>query len=309
MSQIPHPPQIPEPQKRSNLVFLEIVGLGSLWLMMSLVIIWQCGTKFLLYIYHLCQANWEALSYYMPASWRSIIPVLAIIILGRGIFLIAVRLRATRKFTRTLALSQRPLPPRLVRLMEQVELKPHELVCFETPAVWAFSLGAWRPQVWLSTGLLALLDDEELLAVLQHETHHCRQRDPLRRLISRLIGDIFFFAPLLCRLVDHSHLAQEMAADASVIAKMGDTIPLASALHKLLTVPAPPISGRVVAMSQINITERRILALVSPEQRLRWQFSLLRWGSTLLLVCFLFGLIFLPEPMAQETVMTCLPTI
>ena len=44
----------------------------------------------------------------------------------------------------------------------------------------AFVLGWLRPRIYVGRGLLAQLDDDEVLAVVRHEEHHRRTRAPLR---------------------------------------------------------------------------------------------------------------------------------
>lgn len=294
-----------DPQKRADLRFVEIIGLGSLWLLVSLAVVWGHVGEFFRYIYYICQLSWGHIAQHLPSGIYLIIPLFMVIILGRGIVLFVVRLWATQKFSRTLTLFQVSSPPRLCALAHRAGLGEDSLVCFEASVARAFSLGIWHPRIWLSTGLLALLTDEELVAVLQHEAHHCRQRDPLRLLITRLISDIFFFIPVLRNLADYNHLAQEMAADARAIKVMGDTLPLASALHKLLTRPDAPLPAAGIAISQLNITERRILALVSPGQHQRWQPSLVHWLFSLGLTILLLGSISLSRPTIRQTTFTC----
>ena len=285
-------------QRKSNLKFVEILGLGGLWLCLSLGLIWHYAHDTGVYIYQLCQTSLTALLDHLPGDWLVLVPLTVIIVLGRGLVLLHLRLRATRRFRQTLALAQVPRSARLDSLLQQAGLPLGVVVCFESSVAQAFSLGIWRPQIWVSTALLALLDNEELLAVLHHEAHHCRQRDPLRLLVSRLISDSFFFVPFMRRLLDDSRLAQEMVADAVAIARTGTPLPLASALHKLLTKSSTPPPNRWLVISQINITERRILALVSPEKYTRWPLSLLGWGVGM-------GLIYLimlnNAPLAEST--------
>lgn len=94
----------------------------------------------------------------------------------------------------------------------------------------AFCAGFLRPRVYLSTGALIALDDEELQAVLAHELHHLRRRDPLRLLMARAVGDAFFFLPALGQLSQRYAALAEMAADDAAVAAVADRSVLASAL-------------------------------------------------------------------------------
>jgi hypothetical protein len=55
-------------------------------------------------------------------------------------------------------------------------------------SVFAFCLGLVSPRIYVSEGLLQLLDAHELAAVLHHEAAHLRRRDPLRLFLSELLG-------------------------------------------------------------------------------------------------------------------------
>jgi len=60
----------------------------------------------------------------------------------------------------------------------------YRLLDAEEPAV--FTLGWWRPRVYVSSGLLSGCSSEELAIILVHEQAHRRRRDNLRILIGRV---------------------------------------------------------------------------------------------------------------------------
>jgi beta-lactamase regulating signal transducer with metallopeptidase domain len=61
------------------------------------------------------------------------------------------------------------------------------------------AIGCFRPVVLLPPGLLAKLDDEQLLAVLVHECAHVIRRDSLMALYQRLLSAFLWFHPLARR--------------------------------------------------------------------------------------------------------------
>ncbi|HLF76679.1 MAG TPA: M56 family metallopeptidase [Dehalococcoidia bacterium] len=122
----------------------------------------------------------------------------------------------------------------------------------------ALTVGYWTPQVILSSGLLAALDEAELEAVFHHEMAHVARRDPLRTLIADCCRTGLPFIPVVSYLVDRFRTRKELEADAAAIESMGSPLPLASALAKILTtMPTPPPFG--VGLSP---TEARIDALL-----------------------------------------------
>jgi Zn-dependent protease with chaperone function len=95
----------------------------------------------------------------------------------------------------------------------------------------AFCAGLLRPRVHLSTGAVAMLSEAELAAVVAHERHHVRRRDPLRLFLVRTVADALFVLPALPRLAERYAALVELGADdAAVAANGGDAAPLASAL-------------------------------------------------------------------------------
>jgi Peptidase family M48 len=95
----------------------------------------------------------------------------------------------------------------------------------------AFCAGYLRPTVYISQGALELLSDDELEAVLAHEHHHRRLRDPLRFACGRILGGALFFVPALRVLFRRYADVTELNADsAAVRTAAGGRAALASAL-------------------------------------------------------------------------------
>ena len=99
------------------------------------------------------------------------------------------------------------------------------------PRPQAFCAGYLRPRVYVSQAALDLLSDAQLGAVLAHEQHHRRMRDPLRLACGRVLSQALFFVPALRALFGrYSELAELNADDAAVRARAGGRAALASAL-------------------------------------------------------------------------------
>lgn len=135
------------------------------------------------------------------------------------------------------------------RFLEQLEivgrLDGHptvEVIAGSRPE--AFCAGYLRPTVYISKGALESLTLAELEAVLAHEHHHTRARDPLRFAVGRILTQALFFVPVLRPLFGRDADLAELNADgAAVRASNGRQGPLASALL-LFDASAPPgVSG------------------------------------------------------------------
>ncbi len=84
---------------------------------------------------------------------------------------------------------------------------------FEDARPLAFCAGLLRPRVYVSSGAVALLDEPALNAVLEHERHHARRRDPLRLASGRVLAHALFFLPGYRALVDRQQRLAELSAD------------------------------------------------------------------------------------------------
>jgi Zn-dependent protease with chaperone function len=81
----------------------------------------------------------------------------------------------------------------------------------------AFCAGLLSPRVYVTTSAVASLDDAALRAVLAHERHHARRRDPLRLATGRVLARALFFLPGLGDLVERQRALAELSADESAI--------------------------------------------------------------------------------------------
>jgi hypothetical protein len=91
----------------------------------------------------------------------------------------------------------------------------HGALLIADPQPRAFCAGLLRPRVYVSTGAVAMLDDQALDAVLAHERHHARRRDPLRFAVGRVLIRALFFVPELEDLVERQRALAELSADES----------------------------------------------------------------------------------------------
>ena len=117
---------------------------------------------------------------------------------------------------------------------------------------WALAAGLSRPQIVVSSGLVALLDDEELDAVLCHELLHISRRDLWWTLICGVLRDLTWFLPTTRIFYRAMREEQEIACDDRLVGA-SRRLALASALVRVrqMTRTRPP-------------TPRGALGLISP---------------------------------------------
>ncbi|MBE0713573.1 MAG: M56 family metallopeptidase [Candidatus Aminicenantes bacterium] len=113
---------------------------------------------------------------------------------------------------------------------------------FEDHLPLAFTAGFLKPRVFISTKLVDILDEKELRAVILHESHHQRSKDPLKGLVVSFISDFLFFLPVSGFLKKTFHLTSELTADAYSINSQVDPLDLVSSLLKVQKLNGPAAS-------------------------------------------------------------------
>jgi len=93
----------------------------------------------------------------------------------------------------------------------------------------AFCAGLACPHIFVSTAAARVLARAELDAVVTHEAHHARRREPLRLLLVGVLRDALFFIPALRDAERRYAALAEVAADEAAVRRAGPE-PLAAAL-------------------------------------------------------------------------------
>jgi hypothetical protein len=162
---------------------------------------------------------------------------------------------ATHRFNHRVRRSPMPLPPRLIILGGELGIVDRlTYLAWAEPAACCF--GFLRPRVAVTAGLLARVDDEELLAVLSHERHHLRRHDPLRYLVLHALTRAAFMFPVAPSLRQRKEARIELAADRAALA-VAPREALAGALLAVLHTTPVPVPGA----AGLTATEARIAQL------------------------------------------------
>jgi beta-lactamase regulating signal transducer with metallopeptidase domain len=164
--------------------------------------------------------------------------VLAIVPIG---FLIAAAVQSTRQLYRQRTATQRLLaslgptmqPPAAVAALAS-RLEIDDLLTVRAgPLPTIFCHGLLRPRICMTTGLLDLLDEDELHAALRHERHHARRHDPARLVVARTLLAAISFLPGAETMLERFLFVSEMAADDAAGVEIEQRLALASAILKL----------------------------------------------------------------------------
>ncbi|AZB41604.1 M56 family peptidase [Bacillus sp. FJAT-42376] len=128
----------------------------------------------------------------------------------------------------------------------------------------AFTAGFLKPVIVLSSGLLQLLNEKELEAVIYHEQFHQLQKDPLKKCILQFIAGTLWYIPIFKWWKKHYELSKEVLADRWAIQATGGIADLSHALLKMMKHGKKQRSSFTVSINQTAINYR-IMHLLDPE--------------------------------------------
>lgn len=130
----------------------------------------------------------------------------------------------------------------------------------------AFTVGWFRPRIFVARSLAGLLAPRELAAVMAHEGAHVLRRDPLRLSVLRFFACTLFWIPALKRLA--ADMADEAEVQADDRAAGSDPLVLASAILSVAQWEQQPsrLAG-TVGFSRPDILERRVRRLAGESPR------------------------------------------
>ncbi len=259
-------------QRAANSMLLALLGIGVLLILLLIATLAMFAETLLPHLVEFCLMAWEALS--VQVAYRLMFLGLVVLVLSLLGFLLRLgwNARATEHQVQLL-LAKKVLPPaRLANSLEKLGLT-EDVDTVAAPIPTAFCYGKRAPRILVTTGLVELLSEQELLSVLAHEKYHRMQHDPFKILLVRALRDALVFLPLARDLFENYLVLQEIAADQVALRTGATRESLASALLKLLHVP----TLRDLSVSAYTPLGVRVQHLANPERSFVFHFS---WRRT-----------------------------
>jgi beta-lactamase regulating signal transducer with metallopeptidase domain len=180
------------------------------------LICWTSGLKVHGYASATCGSRAALVGY---QNW---IPAVAILLLFAatlvgGIATFVVQWVRTKKALRQFGVQVRG-PANLLQL--ETDLGIRIRVC-DDGRCFCCCAGFLSPVVLISSGMLEILDEAQLAAVLAHESGHVHRRDPARALAVRCAANALFYIPLARHLSKRALIASELGADSVAVQVAG----------------------------------------------------------------------------------------
>jgi hypothetical protein len=119
--------------------------------------------------------------------------------------------------------------------------------------------GYLKPRIIISSAMLDILNEDQLAAVLAHETAHAKRRDPARAVAVRVAANMMCYFPLARTLARRSLVASEIGADDWAASAVGHTA-LVGALASVIGRIRPAL-GSASELSALDSLDVRIEAL------------------------------------------------
>ncbi len=166
---------------------------------------------------------------------------IGVILLGLGLLGTTVLTRGIGSLNRQVSGWRRLL--RTLQIGSARVVATERVLIIDSVRMHAFCAGLVRPRIYLSAAAANQLTEAQLAAVVAHEAHHARRRDPLRILLLTVLGDALFFLPSLVRLRQRYVELAEIAADQAALDAVDDPSHLAAALLQFGDCEAPGVVG------------------------------------------------------------------
>lgn len=128
------------------------------------------------------------------------------------------------------------------------------VACVQGSAPAALCVGVIHPRILVTPGIIERLRDHELDAVLLHEQHHARRRDPLRRAILGAAADVYFYLPVLRWWWERQLAQSELAADRVAIEQLGPRA-VASALWRVGSGTCPKGAAAFSGAAELRVAQ------------------------------------------------------
>lgn len=177
------------------------------------------------------------------------------------------------------------------RHFDALATRQHGYFLLEAEEPVVFTLGWWRPRVYVSRGMQKRCSPKELAVILDHEEAHRRRRDNLRLLLGRIFG-ITLPRPL-CQVLQHDlQLLSEQACDFASAGRHG-AFPVAETLvhvGRILHRASQPKQGLGFNGSDLG---HRVHALLAFDQRR----SLKSWHLRAIAVLMAIALLSAVDPL------------
>lgn len=203
----------------------------------SLVMMGSLFRKYVLIFFHqsiyYCQQVVDGLPVRLPNNLGEACLMVFLITLSYITIKLVVTMIKTLKIGRNLSLST--VRSTVVKKTAKKLGLQDKLFVYQSDHHSAFCFGFFNTKIYVSTGLVNILSEIELEAVIRHERYHLENKDALTFLFALVVQTMFPFFPVISDISKRYRILNEVGADEAAIKEMKNSKSLISVLKKLLS--------------------------------------------------------------------------
>ncbi|OGG15361.1 hypothetical protein A3D77_07515 [Candidatus Gottesmanbacteria bacterium RIFCSPHIGHO2_02_FULL_39_11] len=211
--------------------------------------------------FYYCQEMAKVISLSLPGNWGVVVFGILIISVLYTAFKLFATIVQVYKFRQLLSRSI-VKNHELSDIFKSLKLVDKVVVLHETKP-FAYCFGVRNPKIFITIGLIAMVNRKELEVILRHEKYHLEHRDNLILLVATFIESLFPFFPILTDLIRIYKTDRELLADQAAIHREADKHSLSSILKKLLQYEPVTLPALAPAIADVDTLETRIKSLLS----------------------------------------------
>lgn len=271
---------------KASLIFFVLFTI-ALYMLFSLIT--KIAPLTISHAIYYCQKALSNILFTLPHFALPLVILLLISIILVGLSLLAIHVSKTRLYIKRTLKDKAVTPEKVTNIAKQLGIVTR-IDVVKNKSLLSFCYGFIKPRICFSLKLVQVLSEEELKAVLIHESYHLKNRDPLKILVSQIAISMFFFVPILKDFHNYFTLSKEVAADGLAIRAEGIK-DLRSALTKVLLNPSPALTG-VASFGSDNLEQR--INILTNTQKTSIKISAGNFVASLLVFIFALAVLNMP---------------
>ncbi len=153
-----------------------------------------------------------------------------------------------------------PPPQTTLTIIKKYNLE-NKIVVYKSEQPSAFCIGILRPKIFISSGMIQLLNKTEMEAVILHEVYHLKHKNNLMVFVFNTFSYILFIFPFIKDLKRQYEIHEETEADKHAHTYLKGNGPIVNSLKKLLLYEEPVLKYGF-AFSKTHDVEYRIRSII-----------------------------------------------
>lgn len=246
----------------ANYAFYALLTLFGLGIFLLFSLLNKIAPLTISHTIYFCQQTLNSLMFTLPHSLPPLFVLILFSVVLTGFLLLTIQLVKTRLFVKKILKNRIPNPRKIKNIAQGLSII-NKIDVVKDQTYTSFCYGLINPRICISVHLIKKLSDEELKAVLIHESYHLENRDPFKILLSQVATSMFFFVPTIRDIQKYYTLSKEISADQLVV-KTNGLKSLRMALLKIISNPQPTYLG-VASIASSDDLEKRIRILTFKE--------------------------------------------